>query len=67
MKIQCSSLFTIFVWRFRVEAQIWARAWVGAWVRASAIIDVGYDQGRHLSNVSKPQRKHINNYRFGKT
>ena len=63
MKIKCSFLFTIFIWRF--EAGV--RVWVGAWVEAPATIGIGCDQGRHLLNVSRPQGRHMNSYRSGET
>ena len=63
MKIKCTFLFAIFVWKFRAEAWAWARAWVGAWVGAPATIGIGYDQGRRLPDISKPQGRCVDSYR----
>ena len=67
MKIKCTSLFVIFVWKFRAEAQAQIKTWIEAQVGAPATIDIGHDQGRRLSNVSRPQGRHMDSYRFGET
>ena len=67
MKIKCSPLFTIFVWRFEAGAQTQARAWVRAQVRASTAFSIEINWGRCLLNISRPQKRHMNSYRPGET
>ena len=62
MKIKCTPLFAIFVWRFRAEIWVWVKAWVEVWVEAPATISIGHDWSRCLSDVSRPQGRHVDSY-----
>ena len=67
MKTKHTPLFTVVIWRIEAEAGVQAEAQVEAWIRAPAAIDVELDWGRCLPNVSRPQVRCQDGYKWAGT